>query len=105
MDAIHPGYGFLSENPALARACAEAGVTFIGPPAEVLEAFGDKVSARHAAERTQVPVVPASEELPDDDAAVEQFARFGVNDPAVGCLIGRDAGSGHSSECGFGSRA
>ncbi|ROO24454.1 pyruvate carboxylase [Salinisphaera orenii MK-B5] len=73
-DAIHPGYGFLSENPALARACAEAGIIFIGPPAEVLEAFGDKVSARHAAERTRVPVVPASEELPDDDAAVERAA-------------------------------
>src|SRR4051794_708185 len=44
-DAIHPGYGFLSENPSLARACEAAGITFIGPPAEVLEQVGDKVAA------------------------------------------------------------
>jgi len=73
-DAIHPGYGFLAENPELAKACAEAGIAFIGPPAKVLEAFGDKVSARHAAERTEVPVIPASEELPRDDDEIVRIA-------------------------------
>ncbi|MES1924460.1 pyruvate carboxylase [Salinisphaera sp. T31B1] len=74
VDAIHPGYGFLAENPELARACKAAGIAFIGPPAEVLEAFGDKVSARHAAQRTNVPVIPASEVLPDDDEAIVKIA-------------------------------
>jgi acetyl/propionyl-CoA carboxylase alpha subunit/acetyl-CoA carboxylase carboxyltransferase component len=59
-DAIHPGYGFLSENPAFARACAQAGVTFVGPTVETLEILGDKVRARALAQRCGVPVLPAS---------------------------------------------
>ncbi|HEX4011515.1 MAG TPA: biotin carboxylase N-terminal domain-containing protein [Solirubrobacteraceae bacterium] len=57
--ALHPGYGFLSENPALARACAEAGVTFIGPPPEAGELMGDKLRAKEAAARAGLPVVPS----------------------------------------------
>jgi acetyl-CoA carboxylase biotin carboxylase subunit len=57
-DAIHPGYGFLSENPALARACEAAGVVFIGPSAEVLEAAGDKLAARGHAVAAGLPVLP-----------------------------------------------
>ena len=56
--AIHPGYGFLSENPRLARACEAAGVVFIGPSAEVLEAAGDKVAARAQAVAAGLPVLP-----------------------------------------------
>lgn len=56
---IHPGYGFLSEDPEFARACAAAGVTFVGPSPEMLELFGDKVQARNHAERRAVPVVPS----------------------------------------------
>src|ERR1700739_2478325 len=58
VDAIHPGYGFLSENPALPRACERAGITFIGPSAELLETLGDKTAARKIAQRAGIPVVP-----------------------------------------------
>lgn len=59
-DAIHPGYGFLSENPALAAACAKQNVTFIGPPATAIKSMGDKVEARALAKKAGVPVVPGS---------------------------------------------
>src|SRR3982751_7097899 len=61
VDAIHPGYGFLSENPALARACARAGITFIGPSTHLLELLGDKTEARHLAQQAGIPVVPGTE--------------------------------------------
>ena len=70
VDAIHPGYGFLSENPDFAQACADAGIIFIGPRPETMRALGDKVSARHIAIAAGVPVIPASEPLPDDDDAI-----------------------------------
>ena len=57
-DAIHPGYGFLSENPRLARACEAAGIVFIGPGADVLEAAGDKLAARGHAVAAGLPVLP-----------------------------------------------
>src|SRR4029078_6834014 len=62
VDAVHPGYGFLSENPALPRACEKAGITFVGPSAHLLETLGDKTAARTLAERAKVPVVPGSHE-------------------------------------------
>src|SRR5215468_3076932 len=60
VDAIHPGYGFLSENPALARACAKAGLTFIGPTPDLLELLGDKTAARRLAVKAGVPVLPGT---------------------------------------------
>ena len=62
VDAIHPGYGFLSENPALPRACERAGITFIGPSAELLELLGDKTAARRLAQKAGIPVVPGTED-------------------------------------------
>jgi len=59
-DAIHPGYGFLSENAGFARAVQKAGLIFIGPPADAIALMGDKLQAREAAEKSQVPVVPGS---------------------------------------------
>ena len=61
VDFIHPGYGFLSENPALPRACAAAGITFVGPSAEILDLLGDKTAARRLAEKAGIPVIPGTE--------------------------------------------
>ena len=66
-DAIHPGYGLLSENPDFVDACNAAGITFIGPRAETMRALGDKASARRVAIEAGVPVIPATEVLPDPD--------------------------------------
>ena len=74
VDAIHPGYGFLSENPIFAEACAAAGITFIGPSPDTMRRLGDKVSARHLAIEVGVPVIPASEPLPAADAEVIEIA-------------------------------
>ena len=60
-DAIHPGYGFLSENPRLARACEAASIVFIGPSADVLEAAGDKLAARRHAVAAGLPVLPGGD--------------------------------------------
>jgi pyruvate carboxylase len=75
VDAIHPGYGFLSENPDFADACAAAGIIFVGPSAEVMRGLGNKVSARALATTAGVPVMPASEALPLGDAEVLEIAR------------------------------
>src|ERR1700689_272043 len=75
-DAIHPGYGFLAENPGLARACADAGVTFVGPSPKAMENLGSKTAARHLAREAGVPTVP------------------GTLDPIAKMEDGRDAGRG-----------
>jgi pyruvate carboxylase len=75
VDAIHPGYGFLAENPELAEACAESGITFVGPPADVMRGLGNKVAARALAESADVPVMPATGLLPADLAATKKLAR------------------------------
>ena len=68
--AVHPGYGFLSENAAFARACADAGIAFIGAPAPVLERMGDKIAAKLTAIAAGVPVVPGRHEPGMDDASL-----------------------------------
>jgi pyruvate carboxylase len=73
-DAIHPGYGLLSENPDFVDACAQNGITFIGPKAETMRALGDKASARRVAMAADVPVIPATEVLGDDMAEIKKEA-------------------------------
>ncbi|KGJ04780.1 pyruvate carboxylase [Paracoccus halophilus] len=73
-DAIHPGYGLLSENPEFVDACVKAGITFIGPRAETMRALGDKASARKVAIGAGVPVIPATEVLGDDFDAIKAEA-------------------------------
>ncbi|SHN05393.1 pyruvate carboxylase [Actinacidiphila paucisporea] len=76
-DAVYPGYGFLSENPELARACEEAGITFVGPNAEILELTGNKARAVAAARAAGVPVLASSEPSTDVDALVRAAADLG----------------------------
>ncbi|HEY4989691.1 MAG TPA: urea carboxylase [Opitutaceae bacterium] len=75
--AIHPGYGFLSENPAFAEACAGAGIVFIGPTADQMRAFGLKHAARALAEANGVPLLPGSTLLKDEEEALREAARIG----------------------------
>ncbi|MCA3453164.1 MAG: pyruvate carboxylase, partial [Rhodobacter sp.] len=77
-DAIHPGYGLLSENPDFVDACEAAGITFIGPTSATMRALGDKASARRVAIAAGVPVIPATEVLGDDmDEVRRQAAAVG----------------------------
>jgi acetyl-CoA carboxylase biotin carboxylase subunit len=73
-EAIHPGYGFLAENPDFARACEEAGIVFIGPPVHAMELMGSKTSARHALIREGLPVVPGADRNLDDFDEIARIA-------------------------------
>ncbi len=78
VDAIHPGYGFLSENADFAKACEDAGISFIGPPSDILAMMGDKLSAKQIAIKAGVPIIPGSTEpLKDGDDALEKAISFG----------------------------
>ncbi|CCF55901.1 hypothetical protein KAFR_0A04660 [Kazachstania africana CBS 2517] len=90
IDFIHPGYGFLSENSEFARRVTEASITWIGPPAEVIESVGDKVSARHLAEKAHVPTVPGT---PGPIATVREAQEF-VNNYGYPIIIKAAYGGG-----------
>lgn len=78
VDAIHPGYGFLSENPEFARACIEAGITWVGPQPDMLDQMGDKVAARKIATRANVPVLPGTDDpVRDYELALETGKQIG----------------------------
>src|SRR5437667_11848604 len=74
-DAIHPGYGFLSERADFARACAQAGITFVGPTPKLLEMFGDKTAAKRIATKAGVPTVPGTEHGLESVADVKKAAK------------------------------
>ncbi len=76
-DAIHPGYGFLAENPDLSKACVDAGIKFIGPSANVVHKLGDKVIARSIMKDAGIPMVPGTPNLPAGDEGVRQAVEFG----------------------------
>ncbi len=73
-DAVHPGYGFLSENAGFAQAVIDAGLVWIGPPPAAIESLGDKVSARHIAQRAGAPLVPGTKDPVESAADVREFA-------------------------------
>ncbi len=81
-DAIHPGYGLLSENPNFVDACDANGITFIGPKAETMRALGDKASARKVAIEANVPVIPATDVLGDDMNVIQKEAK-GIGYPLM----------------------
>src|SRR5204863_7407522 len=89
-DGIHPGYGFLSENPVFARAVSGAGITFIGPPAEVIASLGDKVQAKAIAAAAGVPLLPGW----TDDAGDVKALRRGAADVGYPLLVKAVAGGG-----------
>jgi acetyl-CoA carboxylase biotin carboxylase subunit len=88
-EAVHPGYGFLAENPAFAQACEASGITFIGPPAEVMERMGDKVRAKLELHAAGVPLVPGS-----DGAATLADARRAAAEAGYPVLLKASAGGG-----------
>ncbi len=75
-EAIHPGYGFLAENPDFAKACEEAGIVFIGPPSEVIHNLGDKVMARKIMAEAGIPMVPGTQNLPAGQAGIDEALAF-----------------------------
>jgi acetyl-CoA carboxylase biotin carboxylase subunit len=94
-EAIHPGYGFLSENASFARNCEDAGITFIGPPADAIDTMGSKIKARQAATVAGVPIVPGTNEALQDEGEIARLA----NDFGFPVAIKAAAGGG-----GYGMR-
>jgi len=92
-DAIHPGYGFLAENAAFARACADSGIVFIGPPPEAMEALGSKTSGRQLAQRAEVPTVPGTLEPIEKPDEAQIFAQ-GMGYPVLLKAVAGGGGKG-----------
>ncbi len=89
-DAVHPGYGFLSENPTFARACADQGITFVGPSPEVMERMGDKIAAKAAAREAGLPVLGGS----DGPVSTVEAAIAAAEDAGFPVLLKAAAGGG-----------
>ncbi len=97
VDAIHPGYGFLSENVDFARRCREEGIIFVGPEPEVMQELGDKVSAKKIADAAKVPTIPDSKaKLDSEETARKEAEKIGY--PII--LKAAAGGGGTRNACG-----
>src|ERR1051325_8750898 len=93
-EAVHPGYGFLAENAAFARACEEAGVVFIGPPADAIDAMGSKTRARELMRAAGVPIVPGTVEAVPDLATARKIVESEIGWPVAVKAAGGGGGKG-----------
>jgi acetyl-CoA/propionyl-CoA carboxylase, biotin carboxylase, biotin carboxyl carrier protein len=93
-DAIHPGYGFLAENAAFAKACEDAGIVFIGPPASAIDAMGSKTAARELMQKAGVPIVPGTTEPVADVRAARKVIRDTIGFPVAVKAAGGGGGKG-----------
>src|ERR671939_1285895 len=93
-EAIHPGYGFLAENAAFARACEEAGIVFIGPPADAIDAMGSKTRARELMRRAGVPIVPGTTDPVASVAAAKKIIDKDIGYPIAVKAAGGGGGKG-----------
>src|SRR5690349_9053801 len=93
-EAVHPGYGFLAENADFARACDEAGITFIGPPASAIDAMGSKTRARELMRDAGVPIVPGTTEVIEDVAAAKKVIDSDIGYPVAIKAAGGGGGKG-----------
>src|SRR4051795_2620159 len=93
-EAVHPGYGFLAENAAFARACEEAGIVFIGPPASAIDAMGSKTRARELMKAAGVPIVPGTTEVIEDVAAAKKVIDAEIGYPVAIKAAGGGGGKG-----------
>src|SRR5207248_6179725 len=82
-EAVHPGYGFLAENAPFARACEEAGIVFIGPPASAIDAMGSKTKARELMQKAGVPIVPGTTEPVASAAEAMKIAKKQIGFPVA----------------------
>ncbi|WP_445548431.1 biotin carboxylase N-terminal domain-containing protein, partial [Frankia sp. CiP1_Cm_nod1] len=94
-DAIHPGYGFLSENPDFAEVCEEEGITFVGPPASVMSRLGDKASARSIMSDAGLPLLPGSRDALEHADEAAEFAA-GIGYPVIIKAVAGGGGRGMS---------
>src|SRR2546423_1929866 len=94
VEAIHPGYGFLAENAAFARACDEAGFVFIGPPAEAIDAMGSKTRARELMKEAGIPIIPGTTEPVKDVDAARKIIDGGIGYPVAVKAAGGGGGKG-----------
>src|SRR5436190_1590206 len=93
-EAVHPGYGFLAENAAFARACEQAGVVFIGPPASAIDAMGSKTRARELMQAAGVPIVPGTVEAVADLKAARRIIDADIGYPVAVKAAGGGGGKG-----------
>src|SRR6476469_6940317 len=93
-EAVHPGYGFLAENADFARACEEAGIVFIGPPASAIDAMGSKTRARELMQKAGVPIVPSTTEVIETVADAKKIIEADIGWPVAIKAAGGGGGKG-----------